>query len=135
MSWILKQAEDVLNRLDQQTNAAFHQQTSKLPTKENQTEFIVDTPSFTSSLPLKQPTNNHVLSNRIAMTPIRRIKKTDETDLINYLNSTTPIQIIESNPVTSAINKTRSRNSSNSPSDDSALSSTRNENKEFNLVR
>ncbi|CAF4188545.1 unnamed protein product, partial [Rotaria magnacalcarata] len=29
MSWILKQAEDILNRVDQQTNAAINQHTLK----------------------------------------------------------------------------------------------------------
>ena len=91
MSWILRQAEDILNRVDQQTNAAFHQHPSQIPIKQSPIELIPDSSSFTPSLPVDQPIVNRIPVNRPAIAPIRRIKKNDETDLINYLNGSTSI--------------------------------------------
>ncbi|CAF1143878.1 unnamed protein product [Rotaria sordida] len=122
MSWLLKQAEDILNRVDQQTNAALHQHTSQLPKKQNQIEFISDTPSFTPTKSLDQPI---ISTNRpTIIIPTRRTKKTDETDLINYLNSSTPInnnEIKQLIPVqSSSNNKTRTNSCSSSNLNDNS---------------
>ncbi|CAF1095182.1 unnamed protein product [Adineta steineri] len=136
MSWLLKQAEDILNRVDQQTNAALHQQTSKLPPKQNQVEIIPDIPSFTSSIPLDQPNTNPVQSNRPPVIPTRRPKKTDESDLMNYLNSSAPITTNETKKpirISSSNNKRRTSSSSSNPIDDSQLISSHNNTKELVL--
>ncbi|CAF1004807.1 unnamed protein product [Rotaria sp. Silwood1] len=140
MSWLLKQAEDILNRVDQQTSAAFHQQTPQtpqLPTRQNQVEFISDTPSFIPSTPLDQPITNRVPTNRSTIVPIRRTKKTDETDLMNYLNSSIPInnnEIKQLSPVQSSNNKTRTNSSSVVLHDDSSSVVTTHNNNNKELV-
>jgi len=136
MSWLLKQAEDILNRVDQQTNAALHQTTTKVPLKQNQVEFIPDAPSYTPSLPLDQPIINHIPINRTTITTTRRTKKTDESDLINYLNSPTPIN--NNNEIKKPIritNKSRTNSSSSTLSDDFPLASSSNNDKQLVLVR
>ncbi|CAF2695005.1 unnamed protein product [Rotaria sp. Silwood2] len=138
MSWLLKQAEDILNRVDQQTGAALHQHASQLPKKQNQVESISDTPSFTPSIPLDQSITNRMPTNRPTVIPIRRTKKTDETDLINYLNSSTPIntnEIKQLIPVQSSSNKTRTNSSSAILNDNSSpVVSTHNNNNNKELV-
>jgi hypothetical protein len=136
MSWLLKQAEDILNRVDQQTNAALHQTTTKVPLKQNQVEFIPDTPSYTPSIPLDQPIINNIPINRTTITTTRRSKKTDESDLINYLNSPTPINT--NNEIKKPIrvtNKSRTNSSSSTLSDDFPLASSSNNDKQLVLVR
>ncbi|CAF4314594.1 unnamed protein product [Rotaria sp. Silwood2] len=85
MSWILKQAEDILNRVDQQTNAAVHQHNIKTTTKQMTDESISDTSSLNSSNKLTlnfDSTNRSTIGNRLN-------KKNDDSDLIDYLNSST----------------------------------------------
>ncbi len=132
MSWLLKQAEDILNRVDQQTNAALHQENSKLPPKQNQVEFIPDIPT----IPLTQPTINRIPPNRTTITPTRRTKKAEESDLFNYLNSPTPVNNNETKKPNRVNNKTRTTSSSSIPTDDLPLIlSHNNNNKELVLVR
>jgi hypothetical protein len=80
MSWILKQAEDILNRVDQQTNAAIHQHGGKSRSNQNNEETIPESPSIKSTQRL--PTNT------------RRTRKNDDVDLIDYLNNSTPAPVI-----------------------------------------
>ncbi|CAF2735774.1 unnamed protein product [Rotaria sp. Silwood2] len=85
MSWILKQAEDILNRVDQQTNAAVHQHNIKTTTKQMTDESISETSSLNSSNKLTlnfDSTNRSTIGNRLN-------KKNDDSDLIDYLNSST----------------------------------------------
>jgi len=131
MSWLLKQAEDILNRVDQQTNAALHQNTSKEPLKQNQIEFTPDIPSYTPSIPLNQPIVNHIPINRTSLTSTRRTKKNDESDLINYLNSSTPLNNTETRKSIRVNNKSRT----NSSTDDPPLLSNYNNDKQLVLVR
>jgi len=131
MSWLLKQAEDILNRVDQQTNAALHQNTSKESLKQNQVEFTPDIPSYTPSIPLNQPVINHIPINRTSVPSTRRTKKTDESDLINYLNSSKPIN----NKPIRVNNKSRTNSSSSTISDDSPSTSNYNNDKQLVLVR
>ncbi|CAF0827838.1 unnamed protein product [Rotaria sp. Silwood1] len=85
MSWLLKQAEDILNKVDQQTNAAIHQHNIKSTTKQTKDESISDTSSLNSSNKLTlnfDSTNRSTIGNRLN-------KKNDDSDLIDYLNSST----------------------------------------------
>jgi hypothetical protein len=135
MSWLLKQAEDILNRVDQQTSAVLHHPTSKLPSTENPVESIPNTPSFTASIPLNPPVVNNIPTNRITAT--RRVKKKDESDLINYLNSSTPLTNNEAKkPVRlpSYRNRKSSSNTDDIPLTPPATQS-HTEEKEFVLVR
>jgi hypothetical protein len=136
MSWLLKQAEDILNRVDQQTNAALHHENSKLPPKQNQVEFIPDIPTITPSIPLTQQTINPIPPNRTTITPTRRTKKAEESDLFNYLNSPTPVNNNETKKPNRVNNKTRTTSSSSIPTDDLPLILSHNTNtKELVLVR
>ena len=121
MSWLLKQAEDILNRVDQQTNAALHQNTPKIPPKQNQVEFIPETPTFIPSIPLDQPVINHIPTNRTSITQTRRTKKTDESDLFDYLNRPTSNEIKKPIRISSSINKRRTSSSSSVSTDDPPL--------------
>lgn len=85
MSWLLKQAEDILNRVDQQTNAAIHQHGGKLVPKQTNDESISE--SSASSLIAKTTGRN---SNQLSTDNNRRKKKSDDSDLFDYLNSSTP---------------------------------------------
>jgi hypothetical protein len=82
MSWLLKQAEDMLNRVDQQTNAAINQHNVKSTSGKPNEESISDSNSSNKS------TLNFNSTNRLT-TGNRRQKKNDDTDLIDYLNSST----------------------------------------------
>jgi hypothetical protein len=82
MSWLLKQAEDMLNRVDQQTNAAINQHNVKSTSGKSNEESISDSSSLNSS---NKSTLNFNSTNR----GNRRQKKNDDTDLIDYLNSST----------------------------------------------
>ena len=115
MSWLLKQAEDILNRVDQQTNAALHSNPPKPPLGSDQVEFTSDTPSR----PVDQPIVNPLPPpTRTTLTPQRRTKKTDETDLINFLNSSTPVNYNETKKPSRSTNKTRTSSSSSTTIDD-----------------
>lgn len=118
MSWLLKQAEDILNRVDQQTNVALHQNTSKQPPKPNEVEFISDTPSYLPSRSIDPSNLNPVPPTRTSITPQRRLKKSDDTDLISYLNSSTPVNPIETRRNSRSNNKTRTSSSSSATTDD-----------------
>lgn len=84
MSWLLKQAEDILNRVDQQTNAAIHQHGRKSVTQqESISEASTSNLSNTSSL-------NFESTNRSKRTNLVN-KKNDDSDLFDYLNKPTPI--------------------------------------------
>lgn len=54
MSWLLKQAEDILNRVDQQTNAAFQtqQKSNKTQRQDHEVEFITDSTSNRTHTPV-----------------------------------------------------------------------------------
>jgi len=132
MSWLLKQAEDILNRVDQQTNAALHQQnTPKVPIQQNQVEFTSDISSYTPSRPVEQPIVNPIPTNRPSITPPRRTKKTDESDLINFLNSSTPI----TNKSTRVNNKSRTNSSSSTITEDHPPISPSHKDKPLTVVR
>ena len=95
MSWLIKQAEDILNRVDQQTNAAFQQPKSQSHSHPSHIDFVSDTrPTSASPTPFHPPNLNHTTFSR----PIepRRTKKAEEADLINYLNHSTPLDRHES---------------------------------------
>jgi hypothetical protein len=77
MSWLLKQAEDILNRVDQQTNAAIHQHGSKSTSNQTKQESI--------------PESSSIKSTHRLPTTTRHTKNNDDVDLIDYLNSTTPV--------------------------------------------
>ena len=83
MSWLLKQAEEILNRVDQQTNAALHQPSPKAPRRDHEIEFITDLPS----VPANQ--SNLTISTAPSLPAARTPKKPAENDLIHYLNSST----------------------------------------------
>lgn len=93
MSWLLKQAEDILNRVDQQTNAAIHQHGGKSTTKETNEESIPNT-LVTESV--NRSTNS---INRIPAGS-RRSKKSDDSQLIDYLNSSTTMDSKPTRPLT-----------------------------------
>ena len=97
MSWLLKQAEDILNRVDQQTNAAIHQHGSKLTAKGATDESMPNTPVIESS------SRNSSTANRTAITPVavgnRRSKKSDDSQLIDYLNSSTSTESKPTRPL------------------------------------
>ncbi|UJR27552.1 hypothetical protein I4U23_008834 [Adineta vaga] len=85
MSWLLKQAEDILNRVDQQANATINQHNTKPLSETSNEDSKTDYSSLTST---NKSTRNTTSSNRLT-TSSRRQKKNDETDLIDYLNSST----------------------------------------------
>ena len=118
MSWLLKQAEDILNRVDQQTNAALHQNPSKQPPNPNEVEFVSDIPSYLPSRPIDPPNINPVPPTRTSIIPQRRLKKSDDTDLINYLNSSTLVNPTETRRNSRSNNKTRTSSSSSTTADD-----------------
>lgn len=118
MSWLLKQAEDILNRVDQQTNAALHQQTTTIPQKHTQIEFTTDTPSYTPSIPLNLPSVNHMPTQRSSIPSTRQTKKNDESDLIKFLNSPTPVNTNETKKPIRVNNKSRTTSSSSTSIDD-----------------
>lgn len=120
MAWLLRQAEDILNKVDQQTNAAFHQNAPKIPPKHTEIEFTSDRPTYTPA-PSIQPVivPNPSVTTRPTNTSTRRTKKQDESDLIDYLNSSTPVNSTETKKLTHSNSiKTRTASSSNSPSQD-----------------
>ena len=92
MSWLLKQAEDILNRVDQQTNAAIHQHGVKPTSKQTKEESASDSSSINSTTRDSNSTNR-------SSTSTRRTKKNDDLDLIDYLNSSTPAQNKSNRPV------------------------------------
>ncbi|CAF0868397.1 unnamed protein product [Adineta steineri] len=85
MSWLLKQAEDILNRVDQQTNAAINQHAIKPTSQQSNEESTLDSSSLNTS---NKSTSNSI--NRLN-TGNRRSKKTNDTDLIDYLNTPTSV--------------------------------------------
>ena len=85
MSWLLKQAEDILNRVDQQANATINQHGVRSQQSNDNT--VID--STTVNLPSKS-TREGNLSTRTT-TGTRRQKKNDDVDLIDYLNNSTPV--------------------------------------------
>jgi DNA mismatch repair ATPase MutL len=94
MSWLLKQAEDILNRVDQQTNAAIHQHGTKPSLQKNKEESISD-PSSSSSNKSTLNSNSTTRTN----TGNRRNKKSDDSVLIDYLNNSTPVNNKSTRPV------------------------------------
>ncbi|CAF0899642.1 unnamed protein product [Didymodactylos carnosus] len=107
MSWILKQAEDILNKVDQQANVAFHlppQQQSSIPSSENisskNTSTQAQQEKFTS-LSSSSKTSSHNLSTSRQSSkeqvrhPTRKspssIDGDAEVDLMQFLNSAEPI--------------------------------------------
>lgn len=87
MSWILKQAEEILNRVDQQTNAALHQhnsnKTGQTGRKDHQIEVLTENQILSTAAVAVPP----VIRPK---EPIRLKKSTAESDLIEYLNSPAP---------------------------------------------
>jgi hypothetical protein len=94
MSWLLKQAEDILNRVDQQTNAAIHQHNIKSTSKQMNEESDIDSSSLNKSTLNINSTNRSITGNR-------RNKKSDDTDLIDYLNSSTSTNNKSNRPISS----------------------------------
>ena len=88
MSWILKQAEDILNRVDQQTNAAVNQHQLRSNSKQSFESSNTDTDSFSRS---KKSAENPISNVGTTMGNTRRSKKQEEADLLEYLNSSTPV--------------------------------------------
>ena len=88
MSWLLKQAEDILNRVDQQTNAAINHQT-KPDSDKSSDESTSNSSTMSSSNKSK---NNTSRTTTTTLTGNRRPKKSDEADLIDYLNSPSSIE-------------------------------------------
>lgn len=92
MSWLLKQAEDILNKVDQQANVAINQHATKSTTKQTNDEHKTD-----SSTTLNTTNKSNLNTNRTTTTGAgggggnRRNKKNEDTDLIDYLNSPTPV--------------------------------------------
>lgn len=89
MSWLLKQAEDILNKVDQQANVAINQHATKSTTKQTNDEHKTD-----SSTTLNTTNKSNLNTNRTTTTGgggNRRNKKNEDTDLIDYLNSPTPV--------------------------------------------
>lgn len=130
MSWLLKQAEDILNKVDQQTNAAFQQNATQVPKRLNEVDIIPESPIFVPPIQINpMPISRPPINRPSTTVPARRVKKTDETDLINYLNSSTPMitnEVRPLNPAPSSRRKSRTTSSSSMHSDDSTLSSSRN---------
>lgn len=96
MSWLLKQAEDILNRVDQQTNAAINQHGNKVTSnKQTKEESGPNTPVMEST---SRNSNN---ANRLASTANanRRSKKSDDSQLIDFLNSSTPVESKPTRPL------------------------------------
>ncbi|CAF3344249.1 unnamed protein product [Rotaria socialis] len=84
MSWILKQAEDILNRVDQQTNAAINQHTLKSTSHDEST-------SDTSSLNSSNRSSISFDSTNRSTKASRLNKKKDDSDLFDYLNTSTSV--------------------------------------------
>ncbi|CAF2110111.1 unnamed protein product [Rotaria magnacalcarata] len=84
MSWILKQAEDILNRVDQQTNAAINQHTLKSTSHDESTS---DASSLNSS---NRSSINFDSTNRSTKAS-RLNRKKDDSDLFDYLNTSTSV--------------------------------------------
>jgi len=87
MSWLLKQAEDILNRVDQQANAAINHH----PTISNSQGS--SSTSANDSAAILDPSGNlsSLNSNRTSSNANRRSKKNDDADLMEFLNSSTPV--------------------------------------------
>ncbi|CAF0721353.1 unnamed protein product [Adineta ricciae] len=127
MSWLLKHAEDILNRVDQQTNAVLHQHDhhppqSRIPLRPNEVEFIPETSSFTPSTPSVPPASDRTPANRSSITPTRRVKEDNEADLIKFLNSPTPVNTNETKKtvrVQMSDNNIRTDSSLSNPSENS----------------
>jgi hypothetical protein len=100
MSWLLKQAEDILNKVDQQTNAAIHQHNIKSTSKQTKDELISDSSSSSLNSSTKTTLNTNS-TNRSTTTGNRRNNKSDDTHLIDYLNSSTPVNNKSNRPVSS----------------------------------
>ena len=90
MSWLLKQAEDILNRVDQQTNAAINQHAIKPSTQKTNEDITTESSSTRNS----NSTNRYPKENR-------RNKKNDDADLIDYLNSSTSVNKKFNRPLSS----------------------------------
>jgi hypothetical protein len=115
MSWLLKQAEDILNKVDQQTNAAINQHQTKTTSKQSNDESI-----STSSSSNKSNLNINS-TNRTTTTGNQRHKKNEEPDLFDYLNSSTPVNNKPNRTVpfnTSLSDTTRTVSSPNMYTDD-----------------
>ena len=83
MAWILKKGEDILNRVDQQTNAVINQHNTKSTSKQ-----LKEEPTSNSSL-LYSPNKSTVNSDSTNRS--RCHKQNDDSYLIDYLNSSTPV--------------------------------------------
>lgn len=94
MSWLLKQAEDILNRVDQQTNAAIHQHGVKSTGNQTKDDLLSNTPVTESTI---RNTTNSI--NRISASN-RRLKKSDDSQFIDYLNSPTSTDSKPTRPLT-----------------------------------
>jgi hypothetical protein len=85
MSWLLKQAENILNRVDQQTNAVFHQPTCDMSKNDDQIEFNFDvTEPMVTTL-------NKASANMNRIVELPRKKRTVDVDLTDYLNSSNSV--------------------------------------------
>lgn len=81
---LLKQAEDILNMVDQQANAAINQ-TTKTNSKDSSLSAGDDPSALDSTANLSSLSTNRSNSSS------RRSKKNDDADLLDYLNSSTPV--------------------------------------------
>jgi hypothetical protein len=114
MSWLLKQAEDILNKVDQQTNAAINQHQTKTTSKQSNDESISTSSSSNKS-------NLNINSTNRTTTGNQRHKKNEEPDLFDYLNSSTPVNNKPNRTVpfnTSLSDTTRTVSSPNMYTDD-----------------
>lgn len=92
MSWLLKQAEDILNRVDQQTNAAINQHGTKSTPQQTAEESATNTSLIDSA------TGNSNSSNRLPKAN-RHTKKKDDSHLIDFLNSSTSVDTKPNRPI------------------------------------
>ena len=114
MSWLLKQAEDILNKVDQQTNAAINQHQTKTTSKQSNDESSSNSSSSNKS-------NLNINSTNRTTTANQRNKKNEESDLFDYLNNPTPVNNKPNRTVpfnTSLSDTTRTASSPNMYTDD-----------------
>ena len=86
MSWLLKQAEDILNRVDQQANAAINNN----PTKPNGKGSSASSANDSAAILDASANLSSLNANRTTGSNTRRQKKDDDADLMEFLNSSTP---------------------------------------------
>lgn len=103
MSWLLKHAEDMLNRVDQQANVTINQHTTKSTSKQTEDNSISDSSSTLNSVNKSNLNTNRTTGNR-------GNKKKDDTSLIDYLNSPIPVNN-KTNRILSLTDTTRTASS------------------------